>query len=187
MTFSWRMALGVAVGLVAAQVLVLYLLGQPWLCSCGYVKLWEGMIFSVGNSQHISDWYTFSHIIHGFVFYAVLTYFFPRVPMLWRLALALGLEVGWEIMENTPWVINQYREQALAAGYTGDSILNSLSDTLAMLAGFLLAWRLPVWLTVAFAIGMELFVGYAVHDNLALNILNFIYQFDAIVRWQSGA
>lgn len=187
MTFNWRIAASVAAVLVVAQALILYFLGQPAICTCGYIKMWEGVILSIGNSQHLSDWYTFSHIIHGFVFYAVLTFFFPRMPVLWRLVLALGLEVGWEVMENTPWVINQYREQALAQGYMGDSILNSVSDTLAMFVGFLLAWRLPVWLTVAFAIGLELFVGYAVHDNLALNVLNFIHQFDFVVRWQSGA
>src|SRR3989338_431230 len=103
------------VGVFAVQALVLYAFGQPWICECGYVKLWEGVVASAGNSQHLSDWYTFSHIIHGFLFYLGLWYFFPRMSLLQRLVIATGIEAGWEIFENTPMVIQHYREQALAA------------------------------------------------------------------------
>src|SRR3989338_1803098 len=183
---SLRSCLIYAALLLAVQALVLYLFGQPAICECGYVKLWEGVVLSSGNSQHISDWYTFSHIIHGFVFYLGLWYFFPHMSLGKRFLFAVGIEIAWEIIENTPIVINHYREQALAQGYTGDSILNSIFDTFAMIGGFILAWRLPVWALVLLALVLEFYVGYMIRDNLALNVLNLIYQFPAISVWQSG-
>ena len=176
-----------AAAILALHALVLTLFGQPLICACGYVKAWEGVVLSAGNSQHLSDWYTFSHVIHGFIFYWVLWLLFPRMPLVWRFLLALGVEVGWEILENTPQVIAHYREQALAQGYTGDSIINSLMDSLAMILGFVLSRRLPVWTIVALAIGMELFVLYMIRDNLALNVLNLIHQFDFVSTWQAAA
>lgn len=174
------------VTLLFLQGAVLLLLGQPAICTCGYVKLWEGMVLSSGMSQHIFDWYTFSHIIHGFVFYFLLWHFFPKMPFTHRLLLSLGIEITWEIAENTPWVINAYRQQALAQGYTGDSIINSLFDSLSMLFGFLLAWKVPAKITVCVAVFLEFWVGYVIHDNLTINILNFIYPLEFIRRWQAG-
>ena len=174
------------VAVFALQAAALYLFGQPWSCECGYVKLWEGIVASAGNSQHLTDWYTFSHVIHGFLFYLALWYFFPRMPVATRFLIALGIEVGWEIVENTPWLIEHYREQALAQGYMGDSIINSLVDTLAEALGFLLAWRLPILAVVALGVGLELFVGFSIRDNLFLNVLGFFYQFEFISNWQSG-
>ncbi|MDO8575821.1 MAG: DUF2585 family protein [bacterium] len=178
--------LALALGLVLVQAGVLYLFGQPPICTCGEVKLWEGVVLSSGNSQHLTDWYTFSHIIHGLIFYLGLWYFFPRMEVWKRLFFAVGIEVAWEIIENTPMVIQHYREQALAQGYTGDSILNSISDTVAMVIGFILAWRLPIWILVLLALALELYVAYMIRDNLALNVLNLIYQFPSIAAWQSG-
>lgn len=177
----------IALALVAVQAFALFLFGQPPICTCGYVKLWEGVVLSPGNSQHLTDWYTFSHIIHGFLFYLILWYFFPRTPVAWRLAAAVGIEAAWEIIENTPLVIQHYREQALAQGYTGDSILNSVSDTCTMIVGFFLARKLPVWSIVALALALELWVGYEIRDNLTLNIINLLHHFDFIAKWQSGA
>src|SRR3989338_6870328 len=121
--------------LVAVQAFVLFLFGQPAICTCGYVKLWEGVILGAGNSQHLMDWYTFSHIIHGIIFYALLTYFFPKMSVWARLLIATGIEAAWEILENTPWLVEHYREQALAQGDTGDSIINSVSHTPLMMFG----------------------------------------------------
>ena len=177
--------LALALGLVAVQALVLYLFGQPPICTCNEVKLWEGVVLSSGNSQHLTDWYTFSHIIHGLIFYFGLRYFFPRMEVWKRLFFAVGIEVAWEIIENTPMVINHYREQALAQGYTGDSIINSIFDTLAMIGGFILARRFPVWTVVILALALEIFVGYMIRDNLTLNVLNLIYQFPSIAVWQT--
>ncbi len=172
--------------LLGIQAIALWFFGQPAICDCGYVKLWEGVVLGSGNSQHLTDWYTFSHIIHGFLFYLALWYFFPRLPIAARFLIALGIEVGWEIIENTPWLIEHYRQQALAQGYVGDSIINSLFDTLGEALGFLLAWRLPILAVVALGVGFELFVGFSIRDNLFLNVLGFFYQFEFISSWQSG-
>lgn len=176
----------IGLALVAIQIIVLYIFGQPIICTCGYVKLWEGVVLSSGNSQHLTDWYTYSHIIHGFLFYVGLWYFFPRMSVWVRLLFAMGIEIAWEIVENTPMVIQHYREQALAQGYTGDSIINSVSDTLAMVLGFVLAWRLPVWVIIALGLFLELFVAYMIRDNLTLNVLNLIHQFPVVAAWQAG-
>ena len=143
-------------------------------------------MLSSGNSQHLTDWYTFSHIIHGFLFYLLLWLVFPKMSVSKRLLIAMGIEIGWEILENTPMVINRYRQQALAQGYTGDSIINSVVDTLAMMAGFFMARKWPVWSIVAIGLGMELFAGIMIRDNLTLNVLNLIHIFPAVSRWQAG-
>lgn len=177
----------IALALLLAQALILYLFGQPPIAASGEVKLWEGEVLGAGNSQHLTDWYTFSHIIHGFLLYGLAWLVFRRQPVGARFLMAVGVEVGWEVLENTPMVINHYREQALAQGYTGDSILNSVSDTLATMLGFLAAWRLPVWSVIAIGIALELFVAYSIRDNLTLNIINLIHGFEGIEKWQSGA
>ena len=169
---------------MAIQALVLHLLGRVWICSCGTVRLWVGDIHSSELSQQIFDWYTPSHVIHGMIFYGLLHLALPRMPVPGRLALAVGIVVAWEIAENSPVVIEAYRKQALAAGYVGDSILNSLLDTVAMMTGFALARLLPWQATVALALLAEVVVGALVHDNLTLNILNFIHRFPAIEAWQ---
>lgn len=170
--------------LIPLQALALYLFGQPWISEQGYVKLWEGVVNSVGNSQHVTDWYTYSHVIHGLLFYGLFWRLFPHISIPARLLMSISLEVGWEVLENTPWVIDHYRNQALAQGYVGDSILNSVSDTIAMTAGFAIAWRAPIWATVGLGLMLEALVGYAIRDNLALNIANLLYQTDIISEWQ---
>lgn len=182
-----RLTALVIFGLMAVQALVLHLMGRLWICSCGTVRLWVGDIWSSELSQQLFDWYTPSHIVHGILFYGLLRLVLPRAPVLVRLAIAVGIEVSWEIAENSPWVIEAYRQQALAAGYTGDTILNSLSDTVAMMTGFTLARWLPWKVTVALALALEITVGALVRDNLTLNVLNFIHRFPAIEAWQKGA
>ncbi len=184
--FSWFSCRSIhaAIGLVLLQAAVLLWLGQPAICECGYVKVWEGIVLSEGNSQHLFDWYSFSHIIHGFAFFFLLSALFPRLPLYSRLAVAVGLEAGWEILENTPMVIEHYRQQALAQGYTGDSILNSLSDTLMMVVGFFLAARFRWWAVLAFAVAFEVFTIYVIRDGLLFNILGFVAP-DLLANWQS--
>jgi len=186
MQLSRERALLFAAAIVAAQGVILFLMGQPSICECGFVKVWEGVVASSGNSQHISDWYTFSHIIHGLLFYLALWYFFPRLSIFQRFVLAIGIEAAWEIAENTPMVIEHYRQQALAQGYVGDSVLNSVVDTLAAAVGFVLAWRLPVSASVALALFFEAFVAFSIRDNLTLNVLGFFHQFEFISEWQSA-
>lgn len=184
MSRPWLIALGVS--LIMMQAGVLYSFGQPTISASGHITLWTGEVLGSENSQQITDWYTFSHVLHGMLFYGLLWLLFPRMPLLWRLLLAMGLEISWEILENTPWVIGKYREQALAQGYSGDSILNSVSDTMAMIGGFLAAHRLPVWGTIAVVVVFELFTGWMIRDGLFLNILGFIHHFDFIAQWQMG-
>lgn len=174
------------IALLLLQIGVLAAFGQPALCACGTLRLWVSNVLSPEMSQQLFDWYTFSHIIHGFIFYAVLWKLFPRMSITTRLLLAMGVEIAWEIAENTPWVINAYRKQALAQGYVGDSILNSVFDTFSMMTGFVLARRLPITLTIGLAIVFEIFVGIMIRDNLTLNVLNFIYPFEFIHTWQAG-
>jgi Protein of unknown function (DUF2585) len=181
-----RQGFAVVGGLMLVQAIVLHLLGRVWICDCGAIRLWVGDMHSSELSQQILDVYTPSHIIHGMIFYGLLRLALPRTPVLLRLAIAVGIEVAWEIAENSPMVIEEYRKQATAAGYTGDSILNSLMDTVSMMTGFGLAWLLPWQATVALAIIAEVTTGVMVRDNLTLNILNFIHRFPAIDAWQRG-
>jgi hypothetical protein len=172
--------------LIAAQAILLHMLGQSWVSETHSVMLWAGDVLSQENSQQLMDWYTFSHVIHGLVFYLILWFFFPRLSVWHRFALAVATEAAWEVFENTPMVIDHYRQQALAQGYFGDSILNSISDTVAMIVGFVIAWRLPVLAAIAIGIIFELWVGYWIHDGLLLNIIGFVWTPDFVANWQQS-
>lgn len=186
---AWLYAAG-AVLLIGVQVAILHGFGQPLIAASGRILLWVGDPRSADTSQQLTDWYSFSHIIHGFIFFGLLRLFAPRLPFGARLLLAMAVEISWEAAENSPAVIQHYRKQALAAGYVGDSILNSVSDTLMMASGFFFASRLRARTVVALAIAMELFTAFAIRDNLTLNVLNLVAPSDwaairAIHDWQA--
>jgi hypothetical protein len=189
-TSSSRRHLLLGLGLIAliilVQVIVERLMGRVWLCECGVVKFWEGEVHSSGNSQQMSDWYTPSHIIHGFLFYGLGLLILRRAPLSLRLGLAGLIEAGWEILENSPLIIERYRSATMAYDYMGDSILNSGMDMVWMTLGFLAAWTLPVRVTIGLAIAAEIATGILIRDNLTLNVIMLIYPIEAIKVWQAA-
>ena len=176
----------IALGMIAMQALIEHAMGRVTICTCGYVKLWEGAVNSAGNSQHLSDWYSFSHLIHGFCFYLLFWLVGRRWPIGARFLAAIFLEISWEIIENSSFIIDRYRAETISLNYYGDSILNSVSDTLTAALGFWIAYYLPVRATVLVALAMEIGVGIAIRDNLTLNVLMLIHPIRAVKAWQTA-
>lgn len=171
---------------IGATAVILYTMGQPPICKCGYVKFWHGTVVSSENSQHLSDWYTPSHVIHGILFFGLFRLLAPRANLTARLALALLVECAWEIVENTDAIINRYRESTISLDYFGDSVVNSSADVLAMVVGFFLAARLPVWASVAIIVVFEALTTWLIRDGLFLNILMLLWPVEAVKAWQGG-
>ena len=187
----------VCAALLALTAAIQLALGRLLISESKRIMLWSGTIGSE-NSQQILDWYSPSHLIHGMAFYGLLHWLSrapgtpgsPATAGKWslgaRFVLAVLLETGWEVIENTPWVINRYREHTAALGYTGDTVLNSACDTLFAITGFFLAWRLPVWATLALIVSLELGSLLVIRDNLTLNIVMLLFPVEAIKQWQAA-
>lgn len=180
-------------GVIVASLIVVMLtavwewwMGRLLFGPEGRPGLWTADIWSPLCSQRVADAYSFSHIAHGLLFYALLWLVARRLPVPTRFLIAVLLEAGWEILENSPIIINRYREATMALGYEGDSILNSVSDIFMMALGFLLAWRLKPWMSVALLIAMEVGCALWIRDNLTLNVIMLIHPIEAIKAWQMG-
>jgi hypothetical protein len=162
-------------------------MGHPLICKCGFVKAWHGGRSDNQMSQHIADWYTYSHVLHGVIFYWLIGLVAQgRLSMAARLLIAVFIEAGWEILENSPLIINRYRAVTISRDYFGDSIINSAFDIVAMMIGFVLAARLPAWVTVALIVAVEVGLLVLIRDNLLLNIIMLVYPIEAIRVWQAG-
>ena len=185
MTIRSRAALA-AIVITVATAAILLAMGRPPICTCGTIALWEPSALSPRTSQMLSDWYSPSHLVHGFLFYAFLWLVARRWPVERRFLVALLVEAAWEITENTPMIIDRYREATTAVGYTGDSVINSLSDIAMMALGFLAARRLPLWAAIAIVLALELVPLWVIRDNLTLNVWMLLAPNDAIRAWQSG-
>lgn len=183
-------ALAIAMWLAIGAILLA--MGRVPICTCGTVKLWWGAVQSAENSQHIADWYSFSHIIHGLLFYFFAWLLWTRwrlfggKPARWALPIAVAFEGFWELLENSPLIIDRYRAVTVSFGYSGDSVINSLSDIGFMALGFWIASKLPPWASVVLAIGCELFTLAMIRDNLTLNVVMLVWPLDAIRQWQAG-
>lgn len=188
-----RRALILAILIALYAGLILSAMGRPPICTCGTVKLWHGVVQSAENSQHLADWYTFSHVIHGLIFYTGAHLLWRRwevfdgAPTRWALPIAVALEASWELLENSPRVIDRYRSVTASFGYSGDSIVNSMADIGWMALGFWIASRLPWKASLALALTFELLTLAVIRDNLTLNVLMLVYPIEAIRDWQALA
>jgi len=166
---------------------ILYTMGRPLICTCGTVELWVSSSTSAKTSQMLADWYSPSHFLHGLIFYAGLWLVARKWTIERRFFVALLVETFWEILENSPMIIDRYREATVAIGYTGDSVINSLSDIAMMAIGFAAARRLPTWVSLLLLVVLELIPLLVIRDNLTLNVWMLLAPSDAIRAWQAGA
>ena len=173
-----------AIFVVAVAAAILFTMGRNLICTCGEVALWGPA--GPKQSQMLADWYSLSHIVHGLLFYAGLRMAARRWPVERRFLAALLIEAGWEVIENTPWVIDRYRTATAALGYTGDSVINSLADIAMMVLGFVAARKLPLWASVALVLALELVPLYVIRDNLTLNVWMLLWPTDWLRAWQAG-
>jgi hypothetical protein len=169
----------------AAAAAILLAMGRNPICTCGTAQLWVGERDSAKTSQMLADWYSLSHVVHGLLFYGIFWLLARRWPVEWRFLIALLVEAAWEVTENTPFVIDRYRATTAALGYSGDSVINSLSDIAMMALGFLLARKLPVWAALVLVLALEVIPLFTIRDNLTLNLWQLIAPNKAVQAWQS--
>ena len=165
-------------------IVILWVWGQPLICTCGDIQLWVGSIWSSGNSQHIADWYTLSHIAHGVLIVLIGRLIFPKISFNQLFAVAITTGTAWEIVEHTDWVLNQFRDTTVNQGYTGDSVLNAVADYVFMMIGFLVAWMLPSLINLLLIVVLELTAALIARDSLFLEAVMLVHRFEVIETWQ---
>lgn len=159
---------------------ILFWMGRPYHSETSQIHLWIGDVFSPEVSQHVFDWYSFTHIAHGLCFYAGLSFLFPSWSFGTRLLLSVGIEGSWELVENTDYVIEYYRQNTVSVDYAGDTIINSMMDIISMIAGFLWARFSPTWGSVSLFVALEVWLIYWIRDSFLLNIFMFVYPLEFI-------
>jgi hypothetical protein len=190
--FPHRRAWLLTLLIVALAVAMLFAMDRPPICTCGHVALWHGVVQSEGNSQHLTDWYSPSHLIHGLLFYFFAWVLWTKwklfggLPAKWALPIAVAFEAFWELLENSPMIIDRYRSVTISWGYTGDSVVNSMADIGWMVIGFLLASSIPAWISVLLALALELLTLVLIRDNLTLNVLMLVWPVESIAQWQAA-
>jgi hypothetical protein len=176
-----------AIGIVAsfaAAALFLHLEGRLWICACGRIQVWASQVCSSNNSQHFLDPYSFTHVLHGFLFFWLITWLFRRLSANWQLTLAVAVEACWELFENTNFVIERYRSQTAALGYNGDTIVNSFGDIFCCLVGFVIARRLGLRGSIVVFLLLETVLIFWIRDSLLLEIVTLVIPIDAVRAWQ---
>jgi hypothetical protein len=181
-----RTPLYASAAVMFTAAVMLWWLGRVWWCQAGDYRPWSFAVFSEHNSQHLIDPYSFTHILHGILEFWLIGLVFWFVPLHWRLVIALLIEGSWEVIENTDYVINRYREATISLNYYGDSILNSLSDIACCGLGFLIAYKIRFWKSLALFVATEAILIAWIRDSLLLNIVMLIYPLEAIKHWQAG-
>ena len=174
----------ICIPVIAAIVLALQ--GRVWWCQVGDLPPWSWQINSAHNSQHLIDAYSFTHILHGVLEFWLIGLVFRKVPLAWRLVLAIFIEASWEVIENSSYVIERYRAATISLDYFGDSIANSLSDITCCALGFSIAYKLEFWRSLALFVATELILIFTIRDSLIINLIMLIHPLDAIRAWQMG-
>ena len=168
----------------AAAALLLRVEGRLWLCACGRIQVWSGQVCSANNSQHFLDPFSFTHVLHGFMFFWLIAWLFKRLSANWQLALAVAVEACWEVFENTNFIIDRYRSETAALGYNGDTVVNSFGDILSCLVGFIVARRLGLRRSLIVFAVLEVIMIFWIKDSLLLEILMLVVPIDALRAWQ---
>jgi len=172
--------------IILAAIVALDLMGRVWWCQAGDYSPWSWTVLSRHNSQHLFDPYSFTHILHGILEFWLIGLVFRKVPIAWRFVIAIFIESSWEVVENTNYVINRYREATISLDYYGDAILNSLADIVCCGLGFVIAQKIKLWWSLGVFVGMEVILLFWIRDSLLLNILMLVWPSDLVRSWQQG-